>query len=83
LGNLEDSENQKKIESKIFFKENLYKGKYIDEAPDIILYAQESGYLAGSILGFGSNKVILNNFISSGHHRINGIFMAWGKNIIS
>ena len=83
LSNLKDFENQKKIESQVFFKENLYKGKYIDDAPDIIFYTQESGYLAGSILGFGSNKVILNNLISSGHHRIDGIFMARGKNIIS
>jgi len=52
----------------------------LDEAPDLFFYSQMSDYLSGSILGFGSNKVILDNFINSGHHRLNGIFIVQGKN---
>jgi predicted AlkP superfamily phosphohydrolase/phosphomutase len=83
LKNLTDVKDNSKIESNLYFKEDIYRGRYLDSAPDIVFYAQESGYLSGAILGFGSNKAILDNIISSGHHRMDGIFIAKGKDIIS
>lgn len=83
LENLRDSRTNSKIKSKIYFKKNIYKGRYLNEAPDLFFYSQISNYLSGSILGFGSNKVFLDNLIYTGHHRINGIFIAQGKNINS
>lgn len=83
LDNLHDSRTGSQVKAEVYFKKDIYKGPYLEEAPDLFFYSQESNYLSGSILGFGSNKIFLDNFIQPGHHGLNGIFIAHGSGIRS
>jgi predicted AlkP superfamily phosphohydrolase/phosphomutase len=83
LYNLKDHETNKKIIGKVYKKEDLYKGPYLNEAPDII-FDMVDGYSAYNDL---SNKPLfrkntLNDNLISGSHRRNGILFVRGNNIL-
>lgn len=70
------------VVSNVFKKEEVYRGKFIDNAPDLIVMFKE-GYTGNG--KFSSNliesieKSSLSN--SSGYHRLNGIFIAYGNGV--
>ena len=79
LQELQDDADGKKIDGKIYFREEIYSGDCIDGAPDIMYLSLDSGYLAGNAVGFTSNRVITDNLVWFGNHRTNGILLAEGK----
>lgn len=80
LKSLRDPETNEVIESDIYLKEEIYHGKHLNEAPDII-YLTKSPYLAGAFFGFTSHKPIVETNVWFGNHQVNGIFLAKGNGI--
>ena len=82
LNLLVDNENNNKIIKKVYRKEEIYTGPYLDQAPDIVAIPEEYYEFFG-MHGFTFNKMLIKTFGNSGSHRENGIFMAVGKDIKS
>jgi len=80
LKRLRDPETNLVIEGDIFFKEEIYHGEHLDDAPDIV-YLARGTYLAGAFFGFTSNTPVAETDVWFGNHRINGIFLASGDGI--
>jgi predicted AlkP superfamily phosphohydrolase/phosphomutase len=70
-----------KSEVEIYAKEEIYHGEYLGEMPDITFLAHNNGYLAGNVMGFASNRPIVDFAIHHGHHNMDGILLAKGKSI--
>ena len=85
---LKDHETGEKLIEKVYRKEELYQGSYLDTAPDLIICAKD---FAHQIKGgpYPKRKSYRNiiakknsrDFFVNGVHRLNGIFIAYGKNI--
>ncbi len=72
--------NEEKIINKIFYKEQIYKGDFIEDAPDIIFFPKDLEWLCSGDFEFTSNCLVYDPPVtSSGHHRMNGIFIANGE----
>jgi len=80
LNLLIDPENKKNIVKKVYKKEEIYFGPYLDKAPDIVAVPTESYEFFG-MHGFTFNKIIIPTFGNSGGHRSEGIFIAFGNKI--
>jgi len=82
LKELHDPDTGSLVEGEIFIKEEAYQGKYLDSAPDIVFWTMNNKYLAGSLFGFSSNKVITDPWTGlTGHHKMYGILIGKGKAI--
>ncbi|MFQ5797731.1 MAG: alkaline phosphatase family protein [bacterium] len=79
LRDLKDPDTGERINGQVFTKEQVYHGPYLDQAPDIMFLPNDAGYVAGNVLGFTSNKSVIDNPTWPGHHRMNGIFLAKGR----
>jgi predicted AlkP superfamily phosphohydrolase/phosphomutase len=77
LYELRDPETNERVVEKIYRKEELYHGKYVERAPDLIVVWKE-GY-ADSVGGF--HKPIIKESNNSGDHSLEGILLMYGKNI--
>ena len=80
LGTLRDPDTGKSIILDIFLKEELYHGERMEEAPDIVCFAQ-GPYLAGAFFGFTYNKAVAESNVWPGNHRRNGIFFFAGEGV--
>jgi len=74
LHKLKDPETGNKVVSNVYKREEIYKGPYLNKAPDIIAIANE-GYEFFGMYGFPFSQVVESTFGNSGSHRPNGIFM--------
>ena len=78
---LEDPVCGKPIVDKAFRREELYRGSYVDEFPDVILIL-DPDYIAGGSLA-GSSLVEHHVPMRPGEHRQDGIFIASGEQIFA
>lgn len=78
--NLEDPYTGEKVVKKAHKKADLYSGKYIEKAPDLVLEPNEGFQIKGSIntRAFSHNTEVMPN---SGCHARDGIFIANGPGI--
>jgi predicted AlkP superfamily phosphohydrolase/phosphomutase len=80
LRDLEHPQTKEKIVSGVYRKEDIYSGRYLDNAPDIIFSLKEGEYLADV-----QPKDYLFEKLSwktgSGTHRMEGIFIAHGEDV--
>jgi predicted AlkP superfamily phosphohydrolase/phosphomutase len=60
-----------KVIKKVLFKEELYSGDLINNAPDLVALAQEGYDLKGSI---SKNEIAGTGFLTGGHTRENAVF---------
>lgn len=67
----------KNVLKEIFLKSDIYSGKYLDDAPDIILISNDFFISSGLPLD------IFSPFYQSAFHKLNGIFIAYGRDIRS
>lgn len=79
LKHLRDPETGQEINGDIFTNEEVYTGEYTKIAPDITFLPMNSGYLAMSIFGFTSNKIVSKPLGMSAHHKMKGILLGKGK----
>jgi len=82
LYELRDPETGEQVVEKVYRREEIYAGDYLDLAPDIIFIPTRLEYFGFGEYEFGSHKIIepMRRGIS-GTHRLNGIFMAYGAKI--
>lgn len=66
------------IDGDIFQREDTFHGPYARNCPDIVYLPMNKKYLAGSFMGFGSNKIIVDSVTLPGNHTLMGILMAKG-----
>lgn len=89
LGDLKDMTTGEKIVAKIFKRENIYHGKYVDKAPDLLIRWREDLPLTGIKLDNRYHNIEPSTpyipgedyRVISGDHHLNGIFLARGKDI--
>jgi len=62
----------------VHFREDIYKGPYVDEAPDMVFVPRDMSYKALGTLDFTSNRFMEPVYGNSGDHRMNGIFLGVG-----
>jgi predicted AlkP superfamily phosphohydrolase/phosphomutase len=80
LKDLRDPETGKLVESDIYLKEEVYKGRYLEEMPDITYLPVNYNYSAVSALGgFASEHLFLQHKSHRSTHDMNGVLIAWGK----
>lgn len=75
----------KKLADWVKPKEDLYSGPYLEGAPDILFNPLEGDNCHGSIVGYGAimffNSSVFSKKLHPGHHRRDGILMAYGKGV--
>jgi len=62
-------------------REELYHGRRLNHAPDIILHTDRSKYVSFGHADFGSNKLIEPSIGQTGHHTMEGIVILRGAGI--
>jgi predicted AlkP superfamily phosphohydrolase/phosphomutase len=77
LKNLEDPTSGKKFSAKVYRREEIYQGKYINRAPDLVIQVDDNIQSINSTVGH--NQIFMEG--KGGEHRINGIFLACGPGI--
>jgi predicted AlkP superfamily phosphohydrolase/phosphomutase len=81
LSELKDPQTGQKVFSRIYKREELYKGEYLSLAPDIVLDFGDAPYqTADDLLCDRVFQGIKKNGVN-GKHRQDGILIAFGKNI--
>jgi len=79
LLNLKDPETGEKISAKVYNREEVYTGKYVGAAPDLVILQDDDINAFDTLLGQG--RIFLETSGEVGHHRINGIFIASGPKV--
>lgn len=81
LKDVKDPRTNEKIFDEIKIRDEIYSGKYMEEAPDIVFFDENFEYTANRMFEFGSNKIVGENVIDrSGDHKPFGVFFAHGSN---
>jgi predicted AlkP superfamily phosphohydrolase/phosphomutase len=86
---LEHPETKEKLIEKVYRKEDLYTGSYFDVAPDLVVCTKDfahqirGGPYRRRTYRKAVSKKDPRDFFVNGVHRLNGIFIAYGKNIKS
>jgi predicted AlkP superfamily phosphohydrolase/phosphomutase len=81
LQDLTDPQTGERVNGRVVLREQVYHGPYVEHAPDIMFLPNETGYVAGSMMGFTANRPIIDAPAWPGHHRMNGIFLAHGPSV--
>lgn len=82
LYGLVDPESGERIIEKVFRREEVYCGKYVERAPDLMFLTKDMEYKALGLSDFNSPRVVEPVFGCTGNHRMNGIVALRGKGII-
>jgi len=77
LESLKDPDTGERVIEKVFRKEEIYQGKFINKAPDLVILPKK-GY---SLIHKLSDVPIRNPQFKKADHALNGIFLAHGQDI--
>jgi predicted AlkP superfamily phosphohydrolase/phosphomutase len=69
-----------KMFDRVYLREEIYDGPYVDEAPDIVFLPADMRNKALGTLDFTSNRFMFPVYGNSGDHRQEGIFLGLGPN---
>ena len=78
LHELRDPVTGEKVVNKVFRREEIYHGPFLNRAPDIVMLLKEGYKASGDLL---SKEVIVPKEKIEGAHRMNGIFIVYGPEI--
>jgi predicted AlkP superfamily phosphohydrolase/phosphomutase len=81
LHEMTDPDNGRPMVDRVYVKEEIYTGKHVEAAPDILIDWRDMEYWAFDVLAGGRKIVAPNLRTRSGGHRMNGIFLALGPDI--
>jgi len=81
LREVKDPKTEKVIFDRVFTRNEIFYGPFINEAPDIVFFDSEMKYLCTRFFEFGENKLIADHPVYSGYHKQKGIFVATGNGI--
>lgn len=82
LSAMVDPENGEPVIERIMRRDEIFKGYYVDRAPDLVFYTKNMQYKAMGLSDFSSNKVFEPVFGARGHHRMNGILICKKTGIV-
>lgn len=80
LYRLKDPETGESVIDKVYKKEEIYTGPYIDALPDIV-FIPKSGYMTFEEYEFAASSVITRAKAISASHRLNGVLLMKGPGI--
>jgi predicted AlkP superfamily phosphohydrolase/phosphomutase len=82
LWTLTDPQTGEQVVEAVYPREEIYQGPALEHAPDIVFIPTRLEYFGFGEYEFGSHQIIepMKRGIS-GTHRLNGIFLAYGKDI--
>ena len=78
LENLKHPKSGKRMVRKIYFKEEIYSGKYVEKGPDLLLDMAKGIHIAG---GVGKKDIFEGPKKWLGENKKTGLFMAFGEDI--
>jgi predicted AlkP superfamily phosphohydrolase/phosphomutase len=77
-----DPETGESLVDKVWFRENLFSGPYLDLAPDILYAPTDERAVIFGDFEFSSNRVVEPTSPAiSGQHRMDGILALWGPEV--
>ncbi|HEY64691.1 MAG TPA: hypothetical protein G4O02_08970 [Caldilineae bacterium] len=78
---LTDPETGRRLVGRVLYKEEIYSGPYLEEAPDLVLLpAAETDKFYG-LADFGANRIVQPMYRYSGMHREHGLIMMRGPQV--
>jgi predicted AlkP superfamily phosphohydrolase/phosphomutase len=75
---LRDPRTGQPLVERVYRREEVYTGRYLERTPDLILQPRGWEYMAFGHADFGSNKLVEPIIGLSGHHRLDGVVMLAG-----
>lgn len=78
---LTDKKTESVIFDKVFLREEIYNGSYVEKAADLIFFDSKSRFQVIRFLEFGSNRLTFPHPVWAGTHRLNGIFIINGLGV--
>jgi predicted AlkP superfamily phosphohydrolase/phosphomutase len=82
LYNLVDPESGERIVERVFRREEVYSGEYVEGAADLMFLTKDMQYKALGLSDFNSPRVLEPVYGCTGNHRMNGILALRGKKVI-
>jgi predicted AlkP superfamily phosphohydrolase/phosphomutase len=67
-----------KVDGQVFFREQIYKGKFLEEMPDIVYVTKGDCYVENTLAFITSKIAMVDDQGFSGSHRTEGILIAKG-----
>ena len=80
LYKIKDPDTGEQAIERVIFREEIYEGPEMEMAPDILFIAHDYGYLGRQLVG-AKKWIETSEKTPNGFHRVNGVFMAIGKDI--
>lgn len=74
-------EDGKPVVDEIYKREEIYRGGYVDNAPDLLLKMRNFEYISYPLFSTGNELFVEPIHGNSGGHRMEGVFIAYGPNI--
>ncbi len=81
LKELVDEETGEKVVGEVFRKEEIYSGRYLNDAPDIVFIPRQFEIAAFGEYEFASDQILDYSQGVSGSHRMEGLLMMKGEGI--
>jgi predicted AlkP superfamily phosphohydrolase/phosphomutase len=78
---LRDPRTGRPLIERVYRREEIYSGPYVDRAPDLIVQPWGWEYMAFGHADFGSNRLVEPITGLSGHHRLDGILILSGPGV--
>jgi predicted AlkP superfamily phosphohydrolase/phosphomutase len=75
LKGLRDPDTSVPVVESIFTRDDIYEGKYIDSAPDLMFLTNKMEYKVMGLSDFSSPRVFEEVFGTTGHHRMDGVLI--------
>jgi predicted AlkP superfamily phosphohydrolase/phosphomutase len=83
LYSLEDPESGEKVVESVFRASDVYSGRYVDRAPDLMFLTRGMEYKALGLSDFTSPRVLEPVYGCTGNHRMEGILAVQGRGVIN
>jgi predicted AlkP superfamily phosphohydrolase/phosphomutase len=80
LTDLTDSDTDEKVMEGVFSRQELYHGKHLNDAPDIVFLPKREYYALGQH-NFPSNSWLEQTRVKTGCHTMNGVVMMIGEGV--
>ncbi len=65
----------------VLYREEVYSGRHLEEAPDLILIPQDDRDIFFGLSDFGSNQIVQPMYRYSGMHRDHGLLLMMGPQV--
>jgi predicted AlkP superfamily phosphohydrolase/phosphomutase len=81
LRQMSDPDTGEAVIERIFRREEVYDGPYVDQSPDLMFLTRNMNYKAMGLSDFSSPRVFDPVYGTTGHHRMNGVMIWHGPGV--